>query len=45
MDDAPSRRHPLDAAITQVAAVAEVILVEHVPLNHIGDRLKTAVRV
>ena len=40
-----SRRHPLHVARAQVAAVAEAVFVPHVAVEHVGDRLETAMRM
>jgi hypothetical protein len=45
MDDAARGRHPLDIAGTQVPAIAHVVLVAHMPVEHVGHRLESAMRV
>ena len=45
MDDAAPGRHPLRTAGEQVAAIAEMILVQHVSVEHVRDRLEATVRV
>src|SRR5690554_4903711 len=45
MDNAPSGPHPLHAAGFQVAAITQMILVEHMAVENIGHRLKTPVGV
>jgi hypothetical protein len=45
MDDAATRAHPLHAARFQIAGIAEVILVAHVPVEHIGHSLEAAMRM
>jgi hypothetical protein len=45
VDDAPARRHPLHVAALQVAAVAHVVLVQHVAVEHVGHGLEAAVRM
>src|ERR1700733_5022540 len=44
MDDAARGGHPLYVAGRKVAAVAEVILVPHVTVEHVGDGLEAAMR-
>src|ERR1700674_2675171 len=45
MNDAARGRHPLHVAGLEIAAVAEVILVPHVSVEHVGDGLEAAMRV
>jgi hypothetical protein len=45
MDDAAPGGHPLHRARLQVAAVAQMVLVQHVAVEHVGDRLEATVRV
>jgi hypothetical protein len=45
MDDAAPSGHPLHTTGFQVTTIAEVILVQHVTREHVGDGLKTAMRM
>jgi hypothetical protein len=45
VDDAAARVHPLHIARAQMAAVAHMVLVQHVPGEHVGDGLEPAVRM
>ena len=45
MHDAPARGHPLHPAVAKVASIPQVILMQHVPFNHIGDGFKAPMRV
>ena len=45
VDDAATGRHPLHVARAEMSTVAEVILVQHVPREHVGHSLETAVRM
>src|SRR5689334_3658084 len=45
MDDAARGAHPLHVAGAEVAGVAVVVLVLHVAIEHVGDRLEAAVRM
>ena len=45
VNDAPGGRHPLHVSGAQVAAVAEMILVPHVPVQHVRDGLESAMRM
>ena len=45
VNDAPGGGHPLHVSGAQVAAVAEMILVPHVPVQHVRDGLETAMRM
>ncbi len=45
MNDAACRRHPLHVARPEVAAIAEAVLVPHVAVEHVRDRLEPAVRM
>ena len=43
--NAAARRHPLTFAAVDRSAVAEAVLVLHLTLDEVGDRLYTSVRV
>src|SRR5207302_5664164 len=45
VDDAAPGRHPLHPAAGELAAVAEVVLVAHVAVEHVGHGLEAAVRM
>ncbi len=45
VDDAARRRHPLHVAGAEIPAVAQMILVAHVAVEHVGDRFESAVRM
>src|SRR6266446_5772911 len=45
VDDAAPGRHPLHAAAGELAAVAEVVLVAHVAVEHVGHGLEATVRM
>ena len=45
VDDAATGRHPLHATGFQMATIAKMILVQHVTGEHVGDRLKTSMRM
>ena len=45
MDDAVRGRHPLNIARAEIAAVAEAVLVPHVPVEHVRDGFESAMRV
>jgi hypothetical protein len=45
VDDAPAGSHPLCPTAAQFAAMAEIVLVAHVAVQHVGHRLETAMRM
>ncbi len=45
MDDAAAGGHPLHVTASEIAAVAHVILMQHVAVKHVGHGLETAVRM
>src|SRR5690606_5751350 len=45
VNNAPSRCHPLDVAAAQMTFIAQMILVQHMAVEHIGDGFKAPVRV
>ena len=45
MNNAATGGHPLHIAAFQVAAVAEMVLVQHVPIQHVRHCFETAVRM
>jgi hypothetical protein len=45
MDNAATGSHPLHIAAFQVAAVAQVVLMQHMAVEHVSDRFETAVRM
>src|SRR3546814_1548281 len=45
MDDAARGGHPLHAARRQVTDVAEMVLMLHVAIEHVGDSLEAAMRM
>ena len=45
MEDAAARRHPLDVAGAEAAAVAEAVAVLDGAGEHVGDRLDAAMRM
>lgn len=45
MDNAARGFHPLDPAGAQIALIAHTVAVLHVPVDHVGERYKAAVRV
>ena len=45
MDDAAARGHPLHIAAFEVAAIAEMVFMQHVTIEHIGHGFKAAVRM
>ena len=45
MDDAATGNHPLDATVFQQAFVTSAIAMAHATIDHVGDRLETAMGV
>ena len=43
--DAPACGHPLHPTVAEVAAIPQVVLMQHVAFNHIGDGFKAPVRM
>jgi hypothetical protein len=45
VDDPAARRHPLHITRAQITAITQMVLMQHVSFQHVGDGFKTAVRV